>query len=1291
MKIVCQTTRVHCFDIDEEETVGELKARVAEKEFISPDELYLAINGVRFEDSLTLRDCAVDPKAQVVAVSRELAQMRAAECKVRQVQHVFLDLAAAATEDGGEGFATRAADALRNAPRFPMGCDLLDLAELGPGVPLFFDFVKCLGVLMTCVFCVHIPAIVEYGILGASQLDLWWSFREEGVFSDVARLSPGTYGPDGGSSWLASAAFAIGCALLFSAAVLYLARQRWITKAVDKRVIGPDDFGLLVGGLPVDATEKELREFFAEHACPGRRVNIVQIVFAFDVERFAAIMRERKELSAEVSAAAVGEGCDVQDDARVKAKERLQELNKIIMSARKIQQAIPCMGSCVVVLQSQSDHRDCVREWDTGLMSFCSTLRFVGLNCFAKCLYRWPSFRGTHALRVARAPTPSDILWANFGVPIANQRSAAAHAALCLCALLLVSFLCIYFVKMAQRRWPAAMFLAVIMVLTVNIVIELSVRYLVKRVRNATKTTRDASIMMITTAAMVLNSAVVLLPLHPTPEDWYRDGGLVHAVAVLTVVGAFFMPLMVLVNPGKQIRKFRAWKVDVEADATLTQAKLNRLFEPREMDMAKAFAKVLRCFLTAAIFVPVLPICAGITALEMIALYWSYKHMLLRDSRRPYIQSDALAASAERYLHVGCALIALASLLFLPPSLTPGELKVASRTVAVVFAVAGIAGALFPRGIWSLLWSTVCARADGDAITDDEFDSYYDAQVLWHKEQRYHSGQPVYAHMETIFRIHRDRGLPYHEGLPWDAQTGNLLLPVEDDSSERKPSLMSSGDEDADPAEKTGADGTVSSLSTSASAATDAAAAADAVADAAGTAAVETGARPALDPAKLALESMKMVVPADVEETKGETGSCPLDHSSLSDALSSLSRVIKPGCVHVVVGLGRAPQWNGTQCTTVAWNETASRWRVRLSTGAQARLAVGNLAPTNVVLTNLTRQAEMNGTRAELCGWDEKAEKWIVNLPSGTKARLGPGNVSLVEEAPPPSKDGVLGETVTEDQESASSSPPTASQTEEVAVEKQKEDEKEVLQEKERGEEIGLEQVEKEEHDEIQEEGVAKDAADEEERECVRPPRRSRSQSSKRRLVKKLSRRSASSQAQDAEDRVSLVDEVAFPRDEYASLVEDVVGSDAAAPESSSISGSRSPLHAALEVLITDGGFVSPGRSLVLVGLAASPQLNDTRCTVVKSGGTAGGDQDPLSQLWIVTLADGKQARISADHLAPTRCVIANLQERGDLNGKEVEVKGWDDGTSKWLVAMPGGSLARLPPENMGLCRDENE
>ena len=173
-------------------TVGQLKDLIAEKIDLEHPDVHLLFNDALLEENwLTLSSVGLVPGSLVTALSKDLARYKAGQSQVRSVEEAFTTIA-----DERLVGAKAEADALERSTPFSIFCSRFALIELGPGWPLFFDFVIFLGVLLFLVVLIQIAVFVEFG--ASYNIGLWPLGENEPIGQWMT--SAGNYGPDGSSS-----------------------------------------------------------------------------------------------------------------------------------------------------------------------------------------------------------------------------------------------------------------------------------------------------------------------------------------------------------------------------------------------------------------------------------------------------------------------------------------------------------------------------------------------------------------------------------------------------------------------------------------------------------------------------------------------------------------------------------------------------------------------------------------------------------------------------------------------------------------------------------------------------------------------------------------------------------------------------------------------------------------------------------------------------------------------------------------------------------------------------------
>ncbi|CAE7526662.1 CBP3 [Symbiodinium pilosum] len=171
-------------------------------------------------------------------------------------------------------------------------------------------------------------------------------------------LSPGNTGPDEATSALIPTMYTVCLIALCVLVVMAYSSQVLTDYKVDAGTISPNDFAIMVKGLPSTATEEEaIMEFFKEHAVKGKTdTEIVKVVIGWDIEEFRANIQQLKELKKKL---------DEKDsaDPEVKTiKAEMVQITTALKSAGTKDAKLRSSGVVVVVFRHQSDMRACLKK-----------------------------------------------------------------------------------------------------------------------------------------------------------------------------------------------------------------------------------------------------------------------------------------------------------------------------------------------------------------------------------------------------------------------------------------------------------------------------------------------------------------------------------------------------------------------------------------------------------------------------------------------------------------------------------------------------------------------------------------------------------------------------------------------------------------------------------------------------------------------------------------------------------------------------------------------------------------
>lgn len=972
-----------------------LKNLEKQGEDITEVDLTLTFKDVVLEEEQTLEACGIVEGSIIHVLSQTLAQLHAAKSGVFCVRQAFKDLA-----KKGIAGPEAEAEALSHAPLFPLMCDVNDLGELGAGWVLFFRFVQFLGCLCVVLFVLQLPAFFSYRSFDRSDLLLWKNHtyvrKDKPISWDY--ITAGNTGPEGDASY-----WPVVSGLLTSVVMIFVvpqwARQQYkIQVDIDKREVHPDDFGLLIEGLPSDATEDKIRKFVVEQALPEEKTEVVIVVVSYDITKFRDMLAKLKEAKAELAQAS-------DERARALLQAKVKELATPWTSSDALRGELSCTGTAVVVLRSQEEHRKVLDEWDTP----CDWVRdFFPVTCY--CLSSWsclqvdrPLFEEKHVLRISRAANPSDMLWENMDVPLLERAKARAKS---YANVVLIFGVCLLVVvglnKLSDRMGNPALLnlLPSIAIIFIRIFASRRIRKYVALQKHKTKTIRDVSILSKLALFYVLSYCVVavLVNLNPFEGDWYTEGGLVSDISNLMIMNCITIPLTIISGAKVCMRRcLRDRKLDVKNPPPgLNQKKLEILFEPPDMDQPRTFAKVLITFLLGFLFMPMWPYAILTSAVVLFIEYWAFKYELLRQSKRPYRQSKEVSYAALRILYVGVAIFPGLQALFLTPSLAQNA-RVFSAGIVAPLVLIPIGLMLLPSKWKRLLCGGFLFSVEKESTHTDT--DYYQAQKSWAKHQKYHTTNEIYLNAFEMMNMRAKKPI-------WDSRTGNIKEPEPVDRP--VPATSSTGPLPVG-SMSAGAGPDVGSLSKTSLSGLMGKEEAEAAGEASegsedeeeDEAAEEPGPIADVDPAVLAMEEMKHKLPTSMlggdETTDDESELSSSEGSGSDDDDIEMGKPLglRPGAVARIAGLEdpKAMKFNGLDCTIDDWSATSRKWLVTISLDSgeeqKARMAAQNLEQ-KVRIVHLKKKSadEFNNTVATIIGYNDKAGKWNVRLFTGVVATI---------------------------------------------------------------------------------------------------------------------------------------------------------------------------------------------------------------------------------------------------------------------------------------------------------------
>mmetsp|Transcript_3273 Transcript_3273/g.5396 ORF Transcript_3273/g.5396 Transcript_3273/m.5396 type:complete len:1078 (-) Transcript_3273:52-3285(-) len=716
-------------------------------------------------------------------------------CRVRRCQEAYTKLVAEAkakgvsTEDelARQGFADYHAFCL-SCPRFGLLCWPADMAELGSGVVLYFHFLAFLMLLLASVFIFQIYPMAFYA--GFDRLRRWPA--ESGcprTFAWFAALTPGSLGPSYADDVGVPVNYFLVMILLAAAIILKSAYQKLVDCQVDANTVQPNDFALLVEGLPVTATdEAQLASWFQDNLIAGKKAEVVKVVIGWNVAEYRTRMAELKSITEQLQ--------------NIDPVEQQEEHKKLLQAAAKIRKdmmssapsaasRLTSSGVVVVVLRHQEQLRECVARWDTVVARWLNR-EYNGCTAWrgGEALPLYPlGDVPVCQLRICRAPNPQDINWEDLGVPLSTQWTMMLKTNLAMALVVGVSFGVCVLVKLLTGGCEAVItgafgsILPALAIALANVGVNAAARKFGQYEFHQTKAGEVMSQSLKMGVGMLVNTAGVILAVNAQPRDWYKGGGLIDDLTMLLLILGIVRPVLLWLDLPFYIRKMLPYCGRVFPSMrrrVLTQEMIERwndveqrgepttkeetkelkkvraevdyfkkvVYQPSEMLMTRRYAYAMTMGLCCLYYMPLLPITPLLGILALGMQFVVDKYLIVRWFKRCTVQGREQAAAALQFVKVlACVIYPIAILVFLIASWGEEGQVV---TWSIISLLLGLLCVAVPLPVWRRILGLnflMSRRLKTEAASDCSIKDYYTAQYEWTKDNKYHQAHFLYRHL----------------------------------------------------------------------------------------------------------------------------------------------------------------------------------------------------------------------------------------------------------------------------------------------------------------------------------------------------------------------------------------------------------------------------------------------------------------------------------------------------------------------------------------------------------------
>lgn len=555
------------------------------------------------------------------------------------------------------------------------------LAELGSSFPLFFILTKSILFYMAVVFCVACIACLVANII-QQKAHLW------NDPAGLTYLTFGNYGDPWGVEDNSNQVPYWQPILHLISAFLLIAFAPFISKILlnksvefDLNLTTPSDFTLWIKGLPKEYTAEELEEFFITKSKQSS-VRIVNINSAYDIREFVKVSKSLLEWETTLefiknfkqenpgNYPKKGFLCFKKDyPSESECEKNIEELNKkeeLFSNSLNEQQT----SVAFVTFVSQIDARVLAKQFRmSNLKKFLVSLKMKVIKSQNRLFKK-------HFITTEMAPEPSDVYWENLSAGYLTKQTRRIITYSIALLTIGITFIILFFVKNYQKynsntqgsvKYVGSAFSS-LLVIAINILLSISIRIYTKEEMHHTWSTYNLSVAQKLVIALFLNTAIIPLVIsYNYKTDWFNTGGLANNIFWIQVANAIVTPVLYLIYPSYQFKKFRRWIKSRNGLKGMSQYEANLLFEGPEVDLADRFANILKSCLVSVFYAPLVPIGVVITFIGILLEALVFKLMLIKVHSRPRKQSKTLAIEISKWLRRLPSVYAAGILIFYYP------------------------------------------------------------------------------------------------------------------------------------------------------------------------------------------------------------------------------------------------------------------------------------------------------------------------------------------------------------------------------------------------------------------------------------------------------------------------------------------------------------------------------------------------------------------------------------------------------------------------------------------------
>ncbi|CAD8108585.1 unnamed protein product [Paramecium sonneborni] len=579
-----------------------------------------------------------------------------------------------------------------------LNINIINLAFLGQGVPLFFNLMQLIILLHLILFFIFTLPNVSHNYLSnnciapSNYAYKYWKqngcnqncplqhidyqdfknlfqnceticqhYSDVCIQSQTSKISFVNKQLDDENKLIQSSLILASVIIVKILMVLIREKQHKIEYAIDKELLSPSDFTAIMNNLPKnDYNEKELKialEQYCKEFDPRNNYEVVKINIAYDIAQYVDKGRQKIQLEKQLEKSSYNN--------REKLLKQIKEISK---QQQKIEEEIE-NGSyqkttqiAFITFQTKKQLQNLLEQTK---LSYWERLMIV-----LKSIIKKKDGRGFylkhHYIEISRAPEPDDVFWENCGTDEYNHLKRRILSWFVILFLLGISLCTLYGLNVFQNQFFLTsennqFLMKTISSLSKSLIITIVdgliyyfITKLANQERHVTKTHQDTSMAEKLSYVQFINSCLLVIIINVigtyyqySKQDKHlfnlavqQQGGIADDILYVSGTNALLVPLSAYFNIFYLIKKLKQMRIEKNTD--LNQIEANKLFEGPQVSFYDQYAYLCKTTWLTLFFAPIIPISILFGLIGLILYYWIQKYLLLRRNCKPPFQSSHL-------------------------------------------------------------------------------------------------------------------------------------------------------------------------------------------------------------------------------------------------------------------------------------------------------------------------------------------------------------------------------------------------------------------------------------------------------------------------------------------------------------------------------------------------------------------------------------------------------------------------------------------------------------------------